>query len=122
LSIVGGLVVGQAAVDARIISTPMLIVIALSGISGLMIPRLKGAVFYLRLILVFLSVFLGLYGYIIGISGVLMHIISLNSLGVDYTGALRTADFQSVKDSFFRAPWQKMVKRPLFNRNIIRKG
>ena len=122
LSIVGGLVVGQAAVDARIISTPMLIVIALSGISGLMIPRLKGAVFYLRLILVFLSVFLGLYGYIIGISVVLMHIISLNSLVVDYTGALRTADFQSVKDSFFRAPWQKMVKRPLFNRNIIRKG
>lgn len=122
LSIVGGLVVGQAAVDARIISTPMLIVIALSGISGLMVPRLKGAVFYLRLIFVFLSVFLGLFGYIIGIAVTLMHIISLNSLGVDYTQALRNADYQSLKDTFFRAPWDKMIKRPRFNQNIIRKG
>ncbi len=122
LSIVGGLVVGQAAVDARIISTPMLIVIALSGISGLMIPRLKGAVFYLRLILLILAVFLGLYGYIIGIAGVIMHIISLNSLGVDYTLALRKADFQTLKDTVLRAPWTVMKKRPPFNRNVIRKG
>ncbi|MBQ1988722.1 MAG: spore germination protein, partial [Clostridia bacterium] len=59
LGIVGGLVVGQAAVDARIISTPMLIVIALSGISGLMIPKLSGAVFYYRFIFLFLGVFFG---------------------------------------------------------------
>ncbi len=122
LSIVGGLVVGQAAVDARIISTPMLIVIALSGIAGLMIPRLRGAVFYLRLILVFLSVILGLYGYIIGIALTVMHIISLNSLGVDYTISLRRSDYQTIKDTFFRASWPNMAERPVFNRNIRRKG
>lgn len=120
LSIVGGLVVGQAAVDARIISTPMLIVIALSGISGLMIPRLRGAVFYLRLILLFLSALLGLYGFIIGISVVVMHIISLTSLGVDYTVSLRRADFQSLKDTVWRSPWNTMRLRPLFNRNVVR--
>lgn len=122
LSIVGGLVVGQAAVDARIISTPMLIIIALSGISGLMIPRLKGAVFYMRLILIFLSVFLGLYGYMIGLSVMLINIVSLKSLGVDYTSALKKADFQSVKDTVWRAPWNYMLKRPPFNRNLTRKG
>ena len=122
LSIVGGLVVGQAAVDARIISTPMLIVIAISGISGLMVPKLKGAVFYLRLILLFLSALFGLYGYIIGISAVLMHIISLTSFGTDYTVSLRRADFQSLKDTIWRAPWKYMLKRPFFNRNITRKG
>lgn len=120
LSIVGGLVVGQAAVDARIISTPMLIVIALSGISGLMIPRLKGAVFYLRLILVFLSALFGLLGYLAGVAVVIMHILSLNSLGVDYTVSLRKADLQSLKDTLWRAPWGNMIKRPFFNRNIIR--
>lgn len=120
LSIVGGLVVGQAAVDARIISTPMLIVIALSGISGLMIPRLKGAVFYLRLILVILSAVFGLYGYIMGISVILMHIISLTSFGTDYTVSLRRADFQSLKDTLFRAPWHTMRLRPMFNRNRTR--
>ena len=122
LGIVGGLVVGQAAVDARIISTPMLIVIALSGISGLMIPKLSGAVFYYRFIFLFLGVFFGLLGYIIGISGMIMYIISLNSLGADYTASLRRGDFQSLKDTLFRASWTKMLKRPSFNRNIIRKS
>lgn len=120
LSIVGGLVVGQAAVDARIISTPMLIVIAISGISGLMVPRLKGAVFYLRLILLFLSALLGLYGFILGLSVAVMHIISLTSLGVDYTVSLRRADFQSLKDTVWRSPWYTMRLRPAFNKNIVR--
>lgn len=121
LSIVGGLVVGQVAVDARIISIPMLIVIALSGIAGLMVPRLKGAVFYLRLLFVFLSAVLGLYGLITGLSIVIMRIISLRSFGVDYTVSLRRADFQSLKDTFFRAPWNSMKTRPAFNSNFIRK-
>ena len=120
LSIVGGLVVGQAAVDAGIISTPMLIVIALSGISGLMIPRLRGAVFYLKVALVLVSWFLGLYGFILGITFMIMHIISLTSFGVDYTVTLRRADFQSLKDTLWRAPWNKMRLRPDFNKNIIR--
>lgn len=122
LSIVGGLVVGQAAVDARIISTPILIVIALSGIAGLMIPRLKGAVFYLRLILVVLSSVFGLFGYILGLSVIIMHIISLDSFGTDYTVSLRRADFYSLKDTLFRSPWHTMKTRPLFNRNKIRMG
>jgi len=122
LSIVGGLVVGQAAVEARIISTPMLIVIALSGISGLMIPRLKSAVFYLRLILVILSSLFGLFGLISGLSLVIMHIISLTSFGTDYTVSLRRADFQSLKDTIFRSPWNMMKTRPDFNSNIVRQG
>jgi len=121
LSIVGGLVVGQAAVEARIVSTPMLIAVALSGISGLMIPRLKAAVFYLRFLLLFLAALFGIYGYIAGILIVAMHIISLSSFGTDYTVSLRKASFQSIKDTVWRAPWNKMFKRPDFNQNIIRR-
>ena len=120
LSVVGGLVVGQAAVEARIISTPMLIVIALSGISGLMVPRLKGAVFYLRLGFVIISALFGLYGFFALFCVVIIHIISLNSFETDYTLSLRKASFQSLKDTFWRAPWFLMLKRPEFNKNIIR--
>lgn len=120
LSIVGGLVVGQAAVEAKIISTPMLIVIALSGIAGLMIPRLKGAVIYLRVGLVILSALFGLFGYFTGITVVIMHIISLTSFGVDYTVSLRRANLQSLKDTVVRGPWQFMKTRPRFNSNKIR--
>lgn len=122
LSIVGGLVVGQAAVEARIISAPMLIVVALSGISGLIVPRLKGAVFYLRLIFVFLSAFFGLYGYIASVTVMLIHILSLRSFGTSSTVSLSESSAQSLKDTVIRAPWRLMFTRPLFNKNIIRAG
>lgn len=120
LSIVGGLVVGQAAVEARIISAPMLIAVALSGISGLMIPRLKGVVFYLKLLLVAASALFGLYGYISLSAVFVIRVFGMKSFGVDYTVSLNDPDFQSVKDTFFRAPWWAMIKRPMFNKNKIR--
>lgn len=120
LSIVGGLVIGQAAVEARIISAPMLIAVALSGISGLMIPHLKGIVFYMRLVLVLASAMLGLFGYMSVGTIIIIRILSMKSFGVDYTASLKNPNFQSLKDTFWRAPWPFMIKRPSFNRNIIR--
>ncbi len=120
LSIVGGLVVGQAAVDAGIISTPMLIVVALSGISGLMIPKLRVSIFYLRLIFITLAAMFGLFGMILGSFWLTAHIISLSTFNESYTIYLKKADFQSLKDVFIRAPWPKMIKRPEINSNIIR--
>lgn len=122
LSIVGGLVVGQAAVEARIISSPILIAVALSGIAGLMLPRLKTAVFYLRIAFVFLSAILGLYGYFAGVVFLMLHIFSLSSFATDYTVSLKKANLQSLKDTVFRAPWGNMRQRPDFNRNLVRKG
>ena len=122
LSIVGGLVVGQAAVEARIISSPILIVVALSGIAGLMLPRLKTAIFYLRIALVLLSSVLGLYGYFAGILFLAVYILSLSSFGVDYTLSLKRANLQSLKDTVFRLSWNNMKKRPFFNHNLVRKG
>ena len=122
LSIVGGLVVGQAAVEARIISTPMLIVIALSGISGLMVPKLKAAVFYLRIVFVVVAALFGIYGIIVALCIMVMHIISLTSFGTDYTISLKSASFESLKDTFIRAPWDFMRIRPFFNKNLVRKG
>ena len=121
ISIVGGLVVGQAAVEARIIGAPTLIVVALSGIAGLMLPRLKSAVFYLRIIFVLLAAAIGLYGVVSGLAVLLIYVMSLKSFGTDYTVSLTKANFQSLKDTLWRAPWQVMKTRPLFNRNIKRK-
>lgn len=120
LSIVGGLVVGQAAVDARIISTPVLIIIAISAVSGLMIPRLKGAIFYLRIIFLSVSAFFGIFGFIIMLSTTVLHIISLSSFGADYTLGLKSFNFQSLKDTVVRVPWFKMKERPFFNQNKTR--
>lgn len=120
LSIVGGLVVGQAAVEARIISAPMLIAVAFSGIAGLLVPRLQGAVFYLRVILSAAAALLGLYGLFSVSLIFVMRILSMESFGVDYTLGLKNPNRQSLKDTVIRAPWDYMIKRPLFNKNLIR--
>ncbi len=112
LSIVGGLVIGQASVEAKIVSAPMLIAVAAGGIAGLMVQKLKGAVFYSRIILVLLCYFFGLTGYFVGITALFAIIFSLNSFGTDYTASLNEFSFQSLKDTVFRAPWFKMKTRP----------
>ncbi len=122
LSVVGGLVVGQAAVEARIISTPMLIVIALSAVSGLMVQRLSSAVVYIRFFLIILGGAFGLLGIFSGISVMLSHILSLSSLGVDYTASLKSITAQDLKDTLVRSPWFFSFKRPIFNKNIWRQA
>lgn len=121
LSIVGGLVIGQAAVEAGIISAPMLIAVAFSAISGLMVPRLTGCVFYWRLFIIVAASILGIFGYVAVISIFVLRVFSIKSFGVDYTTSLTNPSFQSLKDSFIRAPWPLMKQRPLFNKNRIRK-
>lgn len=121
LSVVGGLVVGQAAVEAGIISAPMLIAVAFSAIAGLMIPRLMSAAFYMRLIIVIFCACFGLYGYVISVSLLAIRIFSIKSFGIDYTQAFSNPNFQTLKDSFVRASWRFMKTRPEFNSNKIRK-
>lgn len=120
LSIVGGLVIGQAAVEAKIVSAPILIAVALGGISGLMVPRLKSAVFYLRIIFVLSSAVFGLYGYIMALCLMLLRIFSLSSFSVSSTVSLSNISFGTLKDTLIRAPWNFMKIRPLFNKNLIR--
>ena len=112
LSIVGGLVIGQAAVDAKIVSAPMLIVIALSGICGLMIPKLKGAVFYFRLFFVILSSFLCLFCLFLGVTIMLISIFKMKSFTVDYTASIKEFNFNSLKDDYIRAPFWFLKTRP----------
>ena len=120
LSIVGGLVIGQSAVEAKIVSAPMLIVVALSGIAGLMIPRLRAAVFYLRLGFGLCASALGLFGYMTALLAVLVRIMSLSSFGVDATPSLSDPTGQTLKDTVIRARMGLMRTRPAFNRNKIR--
>jgi len=114
LSIVGALVIGQASVTAKIVSAPMVIIIGFTGISGLMIPRIKGADVMLRFIFLGLSTMLGLYGYMFGILGFLIHLFNLSSFGVPIMTGTFANSLQDRKDIFVRAPWWFMKKRPKY--------
>jgi spore germination protein KA len=114
LSIVGALVIGQAAVSAKIVSAPMIIIVAFTGISGLMVPRIKGLSILLRFSLLFLASMLGLYGYMFGMLGLLIHLFSLTSFGIPVLTSTYANGPQDKKDIYARAPWWFMKKRPKF--------
>ncbi|MBR3300273.1 MAG: spore germination protein [Clostridia bacterium] len=120
LSIVGGLVVGQAAVEAKIISAPMLIAVALAGVAELMIPRLKGAILYLRISFTLAASLMGLVGYMMLASAALVSVLGRSSMGVDYTVTLRNISLSGLKDTLIRAPWTFMKTRPMITKDIIR--
>jgi spore germination protein KA len=114
LSIVGALVIGQAAVEAKIVSAPMIIIVAITGIAGLMIPRAKGLSILLRYTFLLLSSIIGLYGYMFGALGLLIHLFSLNSFGIPIMNSIYAATFQDRKDILIRSPWWAMFTRPKY--------
>lgn len=117
IGIVGALVLGQSAVEARFVSAPMIIMVAVSGITGLMLPRLRGSITVLRIILIALTSFLGLYGYIFGMIWFISHICTMNSFGISVLSNVTTYRHGSKEDTFFRLPWNLMKH---FNRFISR--
>lgn len=122
VNIVGTLVLGQAAVDAHLVSSPVIIVTAISGITTFMHPTMIESVVILRLVLIIAASFLGIYGYLIGVILILLHLLSIRSFGVPYMMGLTRLEEHDGQDSWIRAPWWSMTLRPkiIGARNQIR--
>jgi spore germination protein KA len=112
LSIVGGLVIGQAAVEARLVSAPVVIVVALTAITSLLIPKIEGAAFILRIGFLLITSVLGFYGLMIGMTAMFIHLLGIRSFGVPYLSAIFPLNMQEFKDTAIRMPWYYMVLRP----------
>ncbi|WP_441989477.1 spore germination protein [Paenibacillus sp. 2RAB27] len=114
LSIVGVLVVGQAAVAAGFISPITVVIIALTTIGSFATPAYNAALALrlLRFPLVILSGIFGLYGVMIGLILIANHMLSLKSFGVPYLSPLVPGNFQGMKDTLARLPLWSMPKRP----------
>ncbi|MBJ6361463.1 spore germination protein [Paenibacillus sp. GCM10012307] len=114
VSIVGALVIGQAAIAAGIVSSPMVMVVAITGIASFMIPNfaLGGAIRLLRFPVMICSGILGLYGLMVGIILILTHLLTLRSLGVPYLSPFIAKINEEWKDTLVRAPKWQLVFRP----------
>lgn len=90
VSILGGLVVGSAAVEARIVSPAVLIAVAAAGIAGYTMPSqdFANALRLWRFLLTVLASFSGLLGLVLGVAVLLHHLAGLESFGVPYLGML----------------------------------
>ncbi|WHH60216.1 spore germination protein [Petroclostridium sp. X23] len=112
VSIVGALVIGEAAVQAGIASAPVVIIAAITGISSFIVPALIDSIIYFRLFLLILSASFGLYGIVVGMMVILAHLCSLRSFGVPYLTPFAPTVWKDLKDSFIRAPLWLMQWRP----------
>jgi spore germination protein KA len=100
----------------------MIIVIALTGITSLLVPKLNAPIIYIRFFLLVLATGFGFFGLVLGIASVLIHLINLRSFGVPQVTISGELQYQELKDTFVRAPWWEMILRPRIAMDRVRKG
>lgn len=116
VGIVGGLVIGEAAVSAGIVSPIMVIAVAITAISTFSLPSYSFGVSLriLRFIFMFAAASFGFYGLVLAYIAVNIHLVNLSSFGVPYTVSFAPSFFNDWKDLVLRMPHTVMKKRPSY--------
>jgi spore germination protein KA len=112
VSIVGALVIGQAAVEAGLASTPMVIITAITAISSFITPPLAGAMPFLRLAFLIGANIAGFLGIVFTAIIFLIHLCAIRSFGVPYLSPFTPLTARDLKDTFIRVPIWAMLTRP----------
>ena len=121
IGIVGGLIIGQAAVEANIVSPIVVIVVAFTALCSFAIPNEEFATAFRLIKFVFIGLcsWLGFFGFLMSLLLLLIHLSHLTSFGIPYlmpfVGADVT-DYEDERDSLLRMPTFLLRKRPIFAR------
>ena len=105
VSILGGLILGDAAVSAGIISPIMILVIALSAISGLAFTSIElvSAIRWWRLIMLVLAASFGLEGIVLGTFILFIRLLTIKSFGIHYLSPFLPLIKSELKDTFIKS-------------------
>jgi spore germination protein KA len=126
VSIVGALVIGQAAVQAGFVSPVMVIVVSVTAIANFSTPIFAMAIAarLLRFVLMGLATMLGFYGMMLGLMFMAIHLCSLRSFGIPYMMPLAPFNLKNQQDAFVRFPLWANKHRPPFmaKGNMLRSG
>lgn len=114
VSIVGALVIGQAAVEAGVVSHFLVIIVALTAMAGFVSPvyAFANATRILRFVLIIITAVLGLFGTLLGFLMIIAHLTHLRSFGVPYLTPMGPFILEDQKDVMIRLPIQLMKRRP----------
>ncbi|WP_338449493.1 spore germination protein [Niallia oryzisoli] len=109
VSIVGGLIIGEAAIQAGLASPTMIVVIALTAVASytLVNQSLVGTVSILRLYTLLLSIFLGVYGLFIGFLSILIYLSQLESFKIAYLEPIASLTFKEYLAALFVDPFDR---------------
>jgi len=116
IGIVGGIIVGDAAVRAGITSPFMVIIVAITAISSFIIPSYSAAIAFrvIRFPIMILATTLGMYGILLSFIFINIHLVVLKSFGANYMSPVAPVRVHDWKDTFVRVPLQLMRRRPEF--------
>ncbi|MBO8159772.1 spore germination protein [Thermosyntropha sp.] len=114
VSIVGALIIGDAAVRAGLVSTPMVVIVAATGIASFVTPAYNAGIInrIARFGFLFASSVLGFLGIMIGLILMLTRMASLSSFGLPYLSPLAPFNREQMTDVIVRRPWYKNITRP----------
>jgi len=114
IGIVGGIVIGQAAVQAGLTSNVLIIAVASSAIASFVIPSyvMSASIRLIRFGLIILAGTLGDLGIAMGIAYIIIHLSGLTSLNTSYITPIAPSYFKDWRDVFIRAPFWAMRDRP----------
>ncbi|WP_370636246.1 spore germination protein [Cohnella sp. CFH 77786] len=114
VSIVGALVIGEAAINAGIASPIMVIIVSLTGIASFAIPQYNFAIALriLRFPLMAFAAFLGIFGIMVAFLLIWLHLSSLRVLGQPYLSPLGPFIPRQMRDVFIRAPLGFLMRSP----------
>ena len=116
IGIVGALVIGDAAVSAHLVAPQMVIVVAITAIGSFTVPSVEASypIRLLRFPLMLLAAAFGLYGVMLGLLAILIHLVHLRSFGFPYLEPLAPLKLNELRDVLIRAPRWQMMLRPQF--------
>ncbi|MDQ0150092.1 spore germination protein [Eubacterium multiforme] len=114
LSIVSGIIIGDAAIQSKIISPSALFIVGISVVCTFLIPNYQMAL-SIRLIkfpFLILSNTFGILGFVIGFFFLLLYLFNLNVYGIDYVSFYS----DDMKDTFIRGKLSSLIKRPIISK------
>ena len=125
IGIVGGLIIGQAAVEANLVSPIVVIVVSFTALCSFAIPNEEFATAFrlLKFFFILLCATLGYFGLLLGLLAVLIHLSHLKSFGIPYLMPFVGADlndYEDERDFLWRWPIWQLRKRPIYARRMQR--
>lgn len=123
LSILGALVLGDAAVNAGLVSPVMVIVVSVSAISSLVFIYydMQGSIRFWRYLLMILAALFGIVGFVMGLMLLLINLCSIKTFGKPYTLPMMPFVKEAQDNALFKTEISKMKKRPSYlTKNVVR--
>ena len=113
VGIVGALVVGDAAINSGLISAPMVMIVALTALSALVVPSLYEPATLLKFAFIISGGLWGIYGVTLLFAAVLLDIFSINLYGIPTGAPVSPTGLYFWRDVFFRTSWRTLSRENL---------